>query len=152
MMNEVDIDFRIHGLPHSLVKQAQNSRVRELVKKIENHPRRHVLQRDLQQNEAYNLFSTLMKQMIQDVCNEELFELFETDPKTQCTECFSYWSEGIVYCTCGHILKETVANRCFIEYTLDHLSISEYVIKKGRLHGLRYGKLQNRKNIIWFIF
>ena len=25
------------GLPHSLVKQAENSRVRELVKKIENH-------------------------------------------------------------------------------------------------------------------
>ena len=36
--NEVDIDFRISGLPHSVVKQAENSRVRELVKKIENHP------------------------------------------------------------------------------------------------------------------
>ena len=29
--NEVDIDFRISGLPHSVVKQAENSRVRELV-------------------------------------------------------------------------------------------------------------------------
>ena len=36
--NEVDIDFRISGLPHSVVKQAEYSRVRELVKKIENHP------------------------------------------------------------------------------------------------------------------
>ena len=35
MPNEVNIDFRIRGLPHSVVKQAQNSRVRELVKKIE---------------------------------------------------------------------------------------------------------------------
>ena len=35
--------------------------------------------------------------MIQDVGNVELFELFETDPKTQCKACLSYWSEGIVY-------------------------------------------------------
>ena len=34
------------------------------------------------------------------------FELLETDPKTQCKACLSYWSEGIVYCTCGHLLKE----------------------------------------------
>ena len=38
--NEVYIDFRISGLPHSVVKQAENSRVREFVKKIENHPHR----------------------------------------------------------------------------------------------------------------
>ena len=147
-MKEVNIDFRIPGLPHSVVKQGQNSRVLELVKKIENHPHRLSLQRDLQQNEANNPFSTMTKQMIQDVGNVELFELFETDPKTQCTECLSYWSEGIVYCTCGHLLKETVSNRSFIEYTLD-LSIPEYVIKKGRLHGHRYGKTPVKKNIIW---
>ena len=48
MLNEVDIDFRIPGLPHSVVKQAENSRVRELVKKIENHPHRLALQREQQ--------------------------------------------------------------------------------------------------------
>ena len=58
MLNEVDIDFRIPGLTQSVVKQADNYRVRELVKKIENHPDRHALQRDLQQNKAYNPFST----------------------------------------------------------------------------------------------
>ena len=57
MLNEVDIDFRTPGLPHSVVKQADNYRVRELVKKIENHPHRQSLQRDLQQNNAYNPFS-----------------------------------------------------------------------------------------------
>ena len=62
--------------------------------------------------------------MIKDVgCNVELFELFETDPETQCTECLLYWSEGIVCCTCGHLLKETVAKRSFIEFSLDLLSI-----------------------------
>ena len=144
MLNEVNMDFRILGLPHSVVKQAQNSRIRELVKKIENHPYRHSLQRDLQQNEACNPFSTMTKQMIQDVGNVELSELFETDPKTQC-EYPSYWSDGIVYCTCGHLLKEAVANRSFTEYTLDLLSIPEYVIKKGRPHGHRYGKTPEKK-------
>ena len=38
MFKEVDIDIRISGLPHLVVKQAENSRVRELVKQIENHP------------------------------------------------------------------------------------------------------------------
>ena len=108
MLNEVNMDFRILGLPHSVVKQAESSRVRELGKKIENHPHRHALQLDLQQNKAHNPFSATSKKMIKDVGNVELFELFETDPKTQCKACLSYWSEGIVYCTCGHLLKEIV--------------------------------------------
>ena len=32
--DEVDIDLRVSGLPHAVVKQSENSRVRELVKKI----------------------------------------------------------------------------------------------------------------------
>ena len=51
---EIDIDFRVCGLPHAVVKQAENSRVRELVKKIESHPHRQALQADLQQSNAYN--------------------------------------------------------------------------------------------------
>ena len=37
LLNEVDIDFRISGLPHSVVKQVEHSRGRDFVKKIENH-------------------------------------------------------------------------------------------------------------------
>ena len=79
--------------------------------------------------------------MIQEVGNVELFELLETDPKTQCTACLFYWNVGTVYCTCGHFLqKETEANRNLVKYTMDFLSLPEYVIKKGRPHGHRYGK------------
>ena len=134
------MDFRIPGLPHSVVKHAQSTSVRELIQKIENHPDRHALQQDLRQNQAYNPFNPESKKMIQEVGNIELLELFETDPKTQCKACLSYRSAGIVCCTCGHLLQETVANRGFIEYTLDLLSIPEYVIKKGRPHGHSYGK------------
>ena len=31
MLNEVNMDFRIPGLPHSVVNQAESTRVRELV-------------------------------------------------------------------------------------------------------------------------
>ena len=72
MLNEVDIDFRIPGLPYSVVKQADNYRVRELVKKIENHPHRHSLQRDLHQNNAYNPFSEKSKEIIKDMGNVQL--------------------------------------------------------------------------------
>ena len=113
-----------------------------LSRRSRTNPHRHALQLDLQQNKAYNPFSATAKKMIKDVGNVELFELFETDPETQCKECLSYWS---VYCTCEHLLKEIVANRGFIEYTLDLLSIPEYVIKKGRPHGHRYGKTAKMK-------
>ena len=39
-LEEIDTDFRVSGLPHAVVKQAENFRVRELVKKIESHPHR----------------------------------------------------------------------------------------------------------------
>ena len=140
MVNEADMDFRIPGLPHSVVKYAQSTSVRKLIQKIENHPDRHALQKGLQQNQSFNPVSPESKQMIQDVGNIELCELPETEPKTQCTVCLSYWNIGIVYCTCGHFLRKGRGeNQQFINYTMD-LSIPEYLIKKGRPHGHRYGK------------
>ena len=60
-INEADMDFRVPGLPHSVVKHAQSTSVRQLIQKIENHPNRHALQRDLQQNQSFNPFSTESK-------------------------------------------------------------------------------------------
>ena len=79
---KADIDFRIPGLPHSVVKHAQSTSVRQLIQKIENHPNRHGFQKDLRQNPSFNPFSPESKQKIQDVGNIELCELLETEPKT----------------------------------------------------------------------
>ena len=84
---EIDIDFRVSVLPHAVVKQAENYRVRELVKKIESHPHREALQADLQQNNVYNPCSSNSKAMIREMGNVELFELCETIPKVQCSQC-----------------------------------------------------------------
>ena len=58
------MEFKIPGLPRSFVKHAQSASVRELIQKIENHPNRHALQRDLRQNQSFNPFSPESKQMI----------------------------------------------------------------------------------------
>ena len=42
-LEEIDIDFRVSGLLHAVVKQAENFHVRELGKKIESHPHRETL-------------------------------------------------------------------------------------------------------------
>ena len=113
-MRGYNIDFRVSRFPYAVVKQAENFRVRELVKKIESHPHRRALQADLQQNNAYNPFSEESKVMIRDMAFiVEMFELCETIPKVQCPECLLNWNQGIVYCTCGHLLKESEASQHF---------------------------------------
>ena len=78
---ELEIDFRVPGLSHAVVKEAEHLRVQELVKKIDNHPHREAFQADLQQNSDCNPFSKNSKEMVREMGNVELFELCETFPK-----------------------------------------------------------------------
>ena len=80
-VEEHDLDFRVPGLSHAVVQEADNLRVQELVKKIENHRHLEAPQADLQQNNVYNPFSKNLKEMIRELGNVELFELCETLPK-----------------------------------------------------------------------
>ena len=102
-------------IPHSVLKYAHSMSVRQLSQKIENHPDRHALRQDPQKNQSCNPFSTESRKMIPDVGNIEL-------PTTQCKVCFSYWHSGIL-----------LHKMCLF-------SVPEYVIKKRRPHGGRYGK------------
>ena len=101
---EHTIDFRVRGLSHAVVEEAEHLRVQELVKRIENHPHREALHPDLQQNNVYNPFSKNSKAMILEFGNVELFELCETTPSVQCSHCLLRWNQGIVYCTLRSIL------------------------------------------------
>ena len=142
---EINIDIRVSGFAHAVVKQAENFSVRELVMKIESRSHREALQADLQQNNLCNPFSADSKAMIREMGNVELFKLCETIPKVQCSECLFYWKQGIVYCTCGHLLRENESSRHLHQWRLDVLSIPHYVIKKGRPHGARHGKTDAQK-------
>ena len=64
---EHEIDFRVPGLSHAVVKEAEHLRVQEHVHRIENHPHRAALQADLQQNDVYNPFSENSKEMIHEL-------------------------------------------------------------------------------------
>ena len=110
---EHKIDFRVPGLSHAVVEEAEHLRVQNLVKRIENHPHREALHADLQQNNVYNPFSKNSKEMIRELGNVELFELCETILKEQCSHCLLYWNQGIVYCTCGQRLIDRESRRKF---------------------------------------
>ena len=84
--------------------------------------------------------------MIKDMGNVELFELCRTIPKEQCKECILYWNQGIVHCICRHLLRESEASRGILKWTLDLLSIQNYVIKKEPPHGHRFGKTKEQKD------
>ena len=64
---EHNIDFRVPGVSHAVVKEAEHLRVQELVKKIESHLHREALQADLQQNNVYNPFSNKSQEMIREL-------------------------------------------------------------------------------------
>ena len=139
-LEEIDLDFRVPGLSHAVVKEAENLR-----------PHRQALQADLQQNNVYIPFSNNSKAMISEMGNVELFELCETIPKVQCSQCLLHWNQGVIYCTFGQFLVESESGRKFNKLRLDALSIPHYLIKKGRCHGARYGKTEEQKeyHIAW---
>ena len=146
-IDEENIGFNIPGVPHSTVNRSHGVNVRNLIQKIENHPQRQALQSDLQQHRQFNPFSKESQDVIKAAGNTELCELLDVEPKAQCKICRSYWDVGIVYCTCGHFLRDdTTENKKYIKSILDLFSIPNFYIRKGRKHGHRYGK-KGIKNI-----
>ena len=104
--DEQNIDFNIPGVPNSTVKRSHGVNVHNLIQKIENHPQRQALQSDLQQHRAFNPFSKESQDVIKAAGNTELCEILDVEPKAQCKACLAYWDAGIVYCTCGHFLRD----------------------------------------------
>ena len=144
--DEENIDFNIPGVPNSMVKRAHGVNVHNLIQQIENQPQRQTLQSDLQQHRAFNPFSKESQDAIKAAGNTEPCEIVDVEPKAQCRACLTYWDVGIVYCTCGHFLKDdTTANKKYIKSVLDLFSIPNFYIRKGRPHGHRYGKKEGDK-------
>ena len=56
-IDEENIDFNISGVPNAMVKRSHSINVHSLDQQIKNHPQRQALQSDLQQHQAFNLFS-----------------------------------------------------------------------------------------------
>ena len=139
-IDDENIDFNISGVPNAMVKRSHSINVHNLIQQIENHPQRQALQSELQQHQAFNPLSEESKDAIMAAGNTELCEIVDVELKSQCRACLTYWSAGIVYCTCGHLLKDTTENKKYISSVLDLFSIPNFYIRKGWPHGRRYGK------------
>ena len=140
-IDDENIDFNISGVPNAMVKRSHGINVHNLIQQIENHPQREALQSDLQQHRAFNPFSKESKDAIMAAGNTEQCEIVDVEPKSQCRACLTHWSAGIVYCTCGHLMKDdTTENKKYISSVLDLFSIPNFYIRKGRPLGHRYGK------------
>ena len=145
-IEEENIDFNIPGVPNSTVKRSHGVNVQNLIQNIENHPQRQALQSDFQQHRQFNPFSKESQDVITAAGNTELCELLDVEPKAQCKACLAYWDVGIVYCTCGHVLRDdTTEKKKYIKSVLDLISIPNFYTKKGRPHGHRYGKKEGCK-------
>ena len=110
-IDQENIDFNISGVPNAMVKRSHGINVHNLIQQIENHPQRQALQSDLQQHQAFNPFSEESKDAIMAAGNTELCEIVDVEPKSQCRACLTYWSAGIVYCTCGHLMEDDTKKR-----------------------------------------
>ena len=109
--DEENIDFNIPGVPNSMVKRSHGVNVHNLIQRIENHPQRQAFQSYLQQHRPFNPFSKESQDAIKAAGNTELCEILDVEPKAQCRASLTYWDVGIVYCTCGHFLRdETTEN------------------------------------------
>ena len=125
-IDEENIDFNIPGVPNSTVKRSHGVKIQNLIQKIDS---------DLQQHRQFNHFSKESQDVIKADGNTELCELLDGEPKAQCKACL-----GIVYCTCGHFLRDdTTENKKYIKSVLDLFSIPNYYIRKGHRHGKKEG-------------
>ena len=76
-----------------------------------------------------NPFSEESQDAIMAAGNTELCEIINVEPKLQCKACLEHWSEGIVYCTCGHLMKDDSA-----ESKKVHLIRAGFVLHPELLH------------------
>ena len=140
-IDDENIDSNTIGVPNAMVKRSHGINVHKLIQQIENNPQREALQSDLQQHRAFNPFSEESKDAIMAAGNTELCEIVEGEPKSQCRACLTHWSAGIVYCTCGHLMKDdTTENKKYISSVLDLFAFPNFYFRKDWPHGHRYGK------------
>ena len=109
------------------------------------HPNREALNADLEKDQAFNPFSEKSKDMIRSMGNMEYLDMCEITSKVQCHNCLTYWTTGIVYCTCGTCLRPSDKHRKLNKDRFDVLSTPNYVIKKGPSHRARDGNTERQR-------
>ena len=122
------------------LKQIEKKKFDDKLNNLKNHTNRKRLLKDTEKSEKINHFSQESKDLITEMCNNEIFEFCETSSKRQCPDCAAYWEIGIVHCTCGKYMQPTEKSRLFNKNRFDTMSILGYVIKRNQSRGPRHGQ------------
>ena len=141
-------DYRIPGVPFSVVEQQDTNRqnkIKKLIEKFENQQHKESFIQDLSQTQKTNKFSKESQDLIADMNNTEIFEPCENSSKQQCPDCDAYWEIGIVYCSCGRNLKSSQRPKEFEKNICDVSSIPGNVIKKNSSRGAKHGPSERQR-------
>ena len=97
------INPRVQGVPPEAVHQDEDRtrRIRKLAHILKRQSEEQALITDLQKTDTFNPFGEESEEIIHNLGNVELFELYEVSTKTQCPSCAKYWPEGVLYYLCG---------------------------------------------------
>ena len=127
------VDHRISGVPLSAVEPqniTRKNRVKRLIEKFENHTHKESFIRDLSQMQKINKFSKESQDLIPDLNNTEIFELFWNSSKQQRPDCNTYWETGKIHCSSRRNMKSTRSPTEFDWNNRDVTSTPGYVSKK----------------------
>ena len=137
------MDYRISGVPLSVVEQQDTTRenkVKKLIEKFENHQRKESYLKDLSQTQKITGFRKESEELIADMNNTEIFELCENSSKQQ-----SYRDIGLIYCCCGRNIKSSLSSTTFQQNNRDVTSIPGYVFKKKKNRGTKRGPSERQR-------
>ena len=101
--------------------------------------------KDTSQKQEINRFSEESQQFLVDMNSTDIFELYENCAKLQCLDCNSFADIGIMYCSCGRILKYYNKNQ---KANDDYFSILGFAIKKNSTREPKHG--QSERQIVFF--
>ena len=148
MVNEADMDFRIAGLPHSVVKHAQRFSVRQLIQKIENQPDRHALQQDLRKVKHLSHIVQNQNKLFRMWVTSNYVNCARWNPKRSAHRVLTYWNmvssfeRARISCT---EKQRSIGNSSTLRWTFfQSLCVSS---RREDLMDTDMGKSQDTKNI-----
>ena len=147
MLNEVNMDFRIPGMPHVVVTQTESSRVRELVKKIENPSGSTCSSTRSTTKRSRQPVHCEVKADDSGRGQRRAVWIVRDGPYRRSAK--HAYHTGVKALSIAHTgiswkKQRPIEVSLYIRWTF-FFQFQKYVIKTGRPHGHRYGKLQEDK-------
>ena len=102
----------------------------------------------MSQKQEINKFSEESQQLPVDMNSTEIFQLCEKSAKLQCPDCNSFTEIGIIYCSCGRILKYKRTTTTTQKANCHYNSVPGLGIKQNSSRGPKHGA--SERQIMFF--